>query len=374
MRTRDASDLSLAFVIDRFSQRGAGTEGQLLRLVNELLNRGVDCRLVALQPTDYLLQQGFPCPWQIVGRDRIADPRTWYALWRCARDLQRRGVRLAHVFFNDASVLAPPAFSVTGMPTLISRRDMGFWYTPSYLRCLRLTRRWIAGCVANSYAVRRYTSEMERIPPEAISVIYNGVEADQSRVEAVPALDALRAEGRVIAVLVANLRPIKRVQDLVEALGFLRASHPALAVAVIGAGDSAGLQARAADLDVADRLVFLGSRDDVGNCLRYADIGVLCSESEGFSNAIVDYMLRDLPVICTDTGGNPEAVENGVTGLLYPVGDVGGLAAALARLADDKALRGRLGENAGKVARTRFAVDRMVAEHIALYRSILRER
>ncbi|MEX0729857.1 MAG: glycosyltransferase family 4 protein [Aquisalimonadaceae bacterium] len=368
---QDAQDISIAFVIDRFDRRTAGTEGQLFQLVHALCQRGADCRLLVLQPSDYLRENGFPCPWQVVGHDKISDPRSWFAMWRAGVRLRRQGVRLAHVYFNDASVLAPPTFSLAGIRTLISRRDMGFWYTPKYVRALRITRRWVAACIANSRAVGEETSRVERIPQRAVRVIYNGMTPAEPSGQPIPALDQLRGSGAVVAMLVANVRPIKRMEDLVDAIGRLRDTHPMLHAVIIGGGDAGALMQRAQALGVAERVHFPGPSDDVANCLTYADIGVLCSESEGFSNAIVEYMRAGLPTICTATGGNPEAVEDEASGLLYPVGDIARLAAGLARLTENTALGNALGNNARQSAEQRFSVDRMVQDHLKLYREML---
>ncbi len=174
--------------------------------------------------------------------------------------------------------------------------------------------------------------------------------------------------------LVANVRPIKRIQDLVRALARLKDEVPALNVVLIGAGDQEPLRDLGHELGVGDRLHCLGGRNDVPACLNALDIGVLCSESEGFSNALVEYMLAGLPVVCTEAGGNPEAVEHGETGLLYGVGDVERLATHLQCLAGDVEYRQTLGERGRKVAQERFSMATMVDAHLALYSDLLEGR
>ena len=364
----------VVFLIDHFRNPLAGTEGQLLQLVKGLTARGVGCHLVVLRSSEFLEQGGFPCPFTVVGHTRIGSPKTWLALWRLGRQMRADGYRLAHTFFNDVSLLVPPTFAASGIRTLISRRDMGFWYTPLYLRLLRMTRRWISGCIANSQAVADVTMRMERIPRDSMHVIYNGLAPSDSDGGDVSRLVDLKSKGYLLIVLVANVRPIKRIEDLIEALGRLKDSDPMLASVIIGGGDASALREKAAKLGMSDRVVFLGARDDVPNCLRYADIGVLCSESEGFSNAIVEYMRAGVPTVCTNVGGNREAIEDGVTGLLYPVGDANELASHLALLAGNAELCDELGAAARRSAEVRFSVDRMVDDHLALYRAKLQGR
>jgi len=374
MQTCEVSRVRVAFVIDRYLGRGAGTEGQLRELACQLRERGVLCRLLVLQSSEYLENAGFPAPWQAVGRDRLADPRTWWQVWREGRRLRRDGFRVAHVFFNDASILCPPMFALAGLRTVISRRDMGFWYTTGYIRALRVTRRWVRACVANSTAVADVTCRTEGIPRKAVRVIYNGMSMTPLASDPVPDLKAFCTPGSVTVMVVANIRPIKRIGDLIEAAGRLREEHPCLRFVVVGGGDSHPLQRLARELGIADRVLFLGSRDDVASCLAYADIGALCSESEGFSNAVMEYMRAGLPTVCTNAGGNPEAIEHGVCGLLYPVGDVDALTAHIGTLARDSNLRRRLGAAAALQAFERFSIERMVSDHVALYCQVAEER
>jgi glycosyltransferase involved in cell wall biosynthesis len=264
---------------------------------------------------------------------------------------------------------------LAGFRTVISRRDMGFWHTPGKLWLLRAMRGQVTAWVANSRAVADKTIVKEWAKPERTQVIYNGFPIEHGPVSGgARDLEVLRSSGRVLAGLVANVRPIKRIQDLVRALAWLKDDAPALDVVLIGAGDQEPLRDLARELSIGDRLHCLGSRNDVPACLKALDIGVLCSESEGFSNALVEYMLAGLPVVCTEAGGNPEAVEHGETGLLYDVGDVEMLATHLQCLASDVEYRQRLGERGRRVARERFAMDTMVDAHMALYSELLEGR
>ncbi|MDX1589791.1 MAG: glycosyltransferase [Oleiphilaceae bacterium] len=360
----------ILFVIDHFRDPHAGTEGQLFHLVQGLDRRRFDPLLLVFSDSEYLQSGGFPCPYQVLGHRKLSSPATWKALWRKAARLKAEGYALAHVFFNDASVLCPPVFRLRGIRTLISRRDMGYWYTPGYRLLLRLTGRFVTGVIANSQAVKDVTAQQEKLPPERIHVIYNGYDHGDipPGVSALPV--TIREPDAVLVGLVANIRPIKRIGDAVEAIIRLRENQPPVHLVVIGSGDTRALQDQASQGGVADRVHFLGQRQDVKNCLRGMHIGLLCSESEGFSNALIEYMQAGLAVVCTRAGGNPEAIEPGRHGLLYPVGDWQSLAHCLSSLANDAQLRQRLGQNALASARERFTMEAMVAAHETLYRQL----
>lgn len=361
----------ILFVIDYFRDPNAGTEGQLKQLISHLDRDRFAPRLLVFKHSDYLGQEGFPCPVSVLGASSLSSPGMWWALFRFAREQFRQGVRLAHVYFNDASVIGPPIFAMTGIKTIISRRDMGYWYTPMYRTLLKITGRFVTRVIVNSCAMGEVTANVENIPRDRISVIHNGYKPQEVGGDVIAVLEAIRGKGALIAGLVANIRPIKRMQDAIIAVALLRDRGVAMQLVIIGAGDSAELVALAKQRGVEDCVHFLGAREDVQQCLQYFDVALLCSESEGFSNAIVEYQFAGLPVICTNTGGNPEAIINGRTGFLFEVGDVPALADLLHRLISDKGLRRTMGREAVESAAERFSVARMVSEHERIYGELL---
>ena len=94
---------------------------------------------------------------------------------------------------------------------------------------------------------------------------------------------------------------------------------------------------------LGERLRLLGYRDDVPELMAAADIFVLPSRFEGLPMSVIEAMLTGIPVVATNVRGPAEQVVPEATGLLVPSGDSSALAAALARLVVDKALRARMG-------------------------------
>jgi len=363
------------FVIDYFRDPHAGTEGQLYSLVQGLDRQAFTPHLLVFEESPWLRQHGFPCDYTVLGHRSLKSPATWRALFRTARRFRQQGYRLAHIFFNDPSLIGPPVFRLCGIRSLLSRRDMGYWYTPALKACLRVTGRFAEGVVANSDAVRRVTMAAEGFREQSVHVIYNGF-PDNKAVGSSPGaevspLSELRKGGRILMGLVANIRPIKRIPDALGCLALLKNKVPELDLVVIGAGDGEPLRRQAEALGIAGRVHLLGPRDDVANCLPFLDMGILCSESEGFSNAIVEYLRAGLPVVCSEVGGNPEAISDGVNGYVYPVGDVTAFAKVVCKLAGDPELRAEMATRAKKDAEERYSMSRMVTAHEALYQRVL---
>lgn len=360
--------MKLVIIMDRYDNPYAGTESQVLKLVEGLKASGWQIRFAVFRSTDYSLSDEFPVPVEHLGVQSLSNPGSWMKVYQYARTLRAEGYTLVHGFFNDASVICPPMMRLAGVRTVISRRDMGFWYTSTYLRALRQTGRWVSAVICNSRAVAAITSEMEGIEPARVYVIYNGYP------ESPPPMDVSRLpadEGRPVVIgIVANLRPIKRIHDLIEAAASLISDGHQIELRVVGGGDPSPYLAQIRSLGIESSVSLLGSQPDPESHIRAFDIAVLCSETEGFSNALIEYMRCGKPVVCTRTGGNPEIVEDGVTGYLVPVGDVTALSKHLAMLVNDPDLRERMGQASCAQVQNRYSIDTMLNQHIELYSRI----
>lgn len=361
----------ILLVIDKLTNPHAGTEGQFLLLINQLMAEGLDVQAIVLDDSAWLKANTLACPVTIVGSSSIKQPGTWVRLYKLARSFKKQGFSLAHVFFNDASVVCPPVFKLAGIKTIISRRDMGFWYNKIYRFLLPITGRFVDLVISNSQAVSDITGEVEKIPASKRVVIYNGYNRAPEIFRVVSELKSLRDKGIILFGLVANIRPIKRMQDAIVALAALHLKYQHAHLVIIGAGDPRELQLLATNLGVTERVHFLGGRADIPDCLQYFSAGLLCSESEGFSNAIVEYQFAGLPVICTRTGGNPEAVDQNETGWLYEVGDTHALSQAFESLLSDMDQSMAMGKKAQTIANDRYTVKKMRENHLDIYRKVI---
>ncbi len=148
---------------------------------------------------------------------------------------------------------------------------------------------------------------------------------------------------------VGNFTPKKDHANLLRALATdtLAKAH----LVLIGLGPlEEELRAQVDQLGLADRVTFLGSRDDVFELLPLLDVFCLSSQFEGFPIALVEAMATGLPCVATTAGGIPEVVDDGVNGLLVPTGDHEALAAAIGRMEADPALARRCGDAARDTA------------------------
>jgi glycosyltransferase involved in cell wall biosynthesis len=210
------------------------------------------------------------------------------------------------------------------------------------------------------------------VPPARIAVSYNGVDTarfDPALVSRNDVRRSLGLEGRVVVGLTGAMvgpdfldGPSKGQKQLVEALARLRESHPDLAVLLVGDGPRrAEVERAAAALGVAERVVFAGQRFDIPEMLSAMDIYCLPSLwGEFFPNSILEAMCMGLPWVGSDIAGLPELTAGGEAGRVVPPGDVAALAAGLAELAGDAALRAARGARARREVLERFTIARVV--------------
>lgn len=367
------------YLVDQYEGPQAGTEGQLLQLIRHLDPSRYAPAITLLRPTRYTERNAFPCPVSLLGITRIATAKTAGRMLTYARALQREGYALAHCYFNDSSIIAPPFLAALGIRTLVSRRDMGFWYTRANLAALRVVQRWVDRYVVNSEAVKRVVQAREGVSAERISVIYNGydrVAANDDREELPEGIATLPLETPLVGV-VANVKPIKRLDVLLDAFASVASKLPEARLAIVGDSSSsegirtrAELQAQATRLGIDARVIFTGRVASPMSLVKRFSVAVLCSDSEGFSNSLVEYMQAGRAVVCTDTGGNAEVVKDGRNGFLVPVGDSSALGDRLSRLLTDRALAESFGRAARNAANA-YTHTRMVAEHMACYDRVL---
>ncbi len=198
-------------------------------------------------------------------------------------------------------------------------------------------------------------------------VVYAGVEAEAT-------LPAPRGQaGSLRLGVVGRLIPLKNVEAAIAAVARLKSMGIDTELEIAGEGPSeAELRALAEALHVEERVRFLGWRGDVRALLATWDVLVMPSRQEGFPMAALEAMAAGRAVVATRVGGLCELVEDGVTGRLVPLGDVGALAECLAELAQDRGRLERLGAASWARAHVEFSNARMAREICAVYDRLLR--
>jgi len=169
-------------------------------------------------------------------------------------------------------------------------------------------------------------------------------------------------------VMVGRLVPAKGVDTLLRAVASVVRRQPEFRLEVAGDGEARpGLKSLAGELGLGAHVRFLGNVQDVPALLARASALVLPSLSEGISLTLLEAMARGLPVVATRVGGNPEVVEDGVTGQLVPARDPDSLAQALLALWPGSERTREMGRAGRQRVEQLFDIKRMVADYEDLY-------
>lgn len=287
----------------------------------------------------------------------------------------RRAALAARLALRRLRQGIPLVYTVHGYPASAFPGSLQPWLE----RSLRLPgERYITV----SAGLREHVIRFWRLPPERVHLVYNGVaglpEAGPTGPAAGP--DGLRQElglaGRVpLLGSVGRLVPEKGYDLLLRALALLSPHPQDLRLVLIGDGPSRiVLNNLARQLGVADRVYWLGHREDVPNLLPSLDLYIQPSRREGLGLAVLEAQAAGRPVIATNVGGLRELVRHGLTGWLVPEPSPEQLAAGIGRVLADPVLAGRLAEGGRRQAtHAPFTAEAMLAGTVAVYEAAWRE-
>ncbi len=203
-----------------------------------------------------------------------------------------------------------------------------------------------------------------------IEVIHNFFEPQPPRLSREDVRCELGVRDETLILHSSNLRPPKRIDLLLETAARIRPRN-AFKLLILAGGSFAPFVAEVRRLGLEDRLIVRENVTDIEDYLQAADLGLFTSESESFCLSILEAMSFARPSVAPRVGGIPEVMEDQVSGLLVPFGDVGQHVLAVEHLIQHPEVRTRLGQAAQKRARELFCTDAIVPRYEELYRRVM---
>lgn len=297
-----------------------------------------------------------------------------------ARVLEERRIAIVHAYLPAACVLAMAATLGRGTRVrIVSKRALCRFKEghPLYSFFENLANLVADAVMVNSRAVAGDVRRTERFAEGKMFLVYNGLDVPPGpRGKGPPPADLGIPPGAPIVSYVANIREDKGHLCLLEAARTVAEEFPAVRFLFVGREDAeaAPVRRRVHELGLERIVVIAGSRKDVPAILDASLLVAHPGEQEGFSNAILEAMAAGVPVAASDAGGNPEAVEDGVTGILFPPGDSRALSSAILGLLRDPARAAEMGRAARERAREGFRMERMVSAVEETYLELLEGR
>jgi glycosyltransferase involved in cell wall biosynthesis len=301
---------------------------------------------------------------------------------RCATELRANNIEIVHTHDFYSNIFGMVAASVARVPVRIASKRETFSKTRRQMQVERQAYRLAHRIVVNADMVGSFLIDAG-VPPQKIVTIHNGL--DLERYSPVPShrRDSVLRElgieiGQEIKVItiVANLRSkVKGHEMFLRAAKRVKSCFESVAFVIAGEGELIdSLRLKAEELLIGEDVHFLGRCTRIPELLGVSDICVLSSVSEGFSNAILEYMAAGKPVVATRVGGAHEAVVDGETGYLVKSGDEETMSERLLQLLRNTAIAEKFGREARKVAEERFSVSFQLEKTVALYDRQIVER
>jgi L-malate glycosyltransferase len=297
-----------------------------------------------------------------------------HAGWKLARVIKQLKPEIIHAHDPHGVAMASLALSLGASnrhavrpPALVAARRVDFHLKGNSFS--RWKHRQVDAFIAASEAIRQMLLH-DGVPADLAVTVHEGIDVDH--VLAAPPVDVHSAfflpHGAPVVGNVAALVPHKGQRHLVEAAHLVVQEIPDARFVILGEGDlREHLERQVKDYHLEKHVRLPGFRTDVLGCIKQFDLFVMSSVTEGLGTSLLDAMAASRPVVATRTGGIPEIVDDGVTGVLVAPRDHHAMATQIVRLLQDDSLRARHGAAAFARVRERFTVERMVAETAAVY-------
>ncbi len=249
-----------------------------------------------------------------------------------------------------------------GTDTTLLGRDAG--YGPAIRHALERSD----AVTTVSAFLKRETQELLAVG-RPIDVIHNFFEPRPVRRTREEVRRELGIGAEAMLLHASNLRPLKRIDLLLEAVARIR-PRDSFKLVILAGADFSPFEPEVRRLGLSDRVVVREQVGEIEDYLQAADLGVFTSEIESFCLSILEAMCFGCPSVATAVGGVPEVVESGRSGILVPAGDADAVARAAESLIADPALRAKLGAAARTRAREHFSADAIVSQYVELYRRV----
>jgi len=378
VRTRK---IVILFIIDLILSRYGflgGTEKQLIEKINRLDKKKFKPILICLQKRYHnQIWDDIDCekiPLHIYSIRSLTNTFKFHKLYRI---LKQKNVDIIEAVFFDSILIGVVIGVLAGVKNIITcRRDMGFWYNKKLLNLFFCLNRYTKRVLVNSNAIKKNVIEKEKVKEIKVDVIYNGI--DIFNIEATKKVDLCTEYSSIerwdkIVGIVANFnRYVKRLDVFIKSIEIVISQYKNVKFIIFGEGK---LKQKLKDLvnkcKVEEFVVWAGVKRDVVPYIKNFNVGVISSDSEGFCNAIIEYMATGIPVVATNVGGNVELIKDGYSGFLIPPGNHVLLAIKILQLLNNDKLAYELGQNGKVEVYNRYSWEKIINEYEKYYSDIV---
>jgi len=364
------------FLVSKYGMAG-GTERQLIDKISRLDTKKFTPFLIYLQKRfDSELINEINCYQKVLHVYSLSSFNSinkYIWLWKF---IKKNKIDIIETISFDSIIIGVITAKLAGIRNVLScRRDMGFWYSKKLLLCLKLVNFFTKKVITNSKSIKLQVASLEKVRSDKIDVIYNGIDTNKflyaKLINLHNEFSSIYSSDKIVGIVANFNRHVKRIDLFIKAVPEIVKTEKKVKFIIVGDGKlKPELIKLSHELEVADYLIWTGRKDDPIPYIKCFDIGVVSSDSEGFCNAILEYMAAGVPVVATDTGGNPELVEDGRTGFLVPVNDPHALADKISFLLENKELASAMGQRGREIVEEKYSWDKIIKEYEAYYQKL----
>ena len=359
------------YIIDcLYENVGGGSEKQFLKLYNHLDDIDIDPYIIFLkdQPVHAKFEwQNMP---YTIGFTNFLSPFLLLKIWKILRYIKQNEITTIHSLFDDSTIIASIIkLTRPDLTLIVSQRNTG--HTRIWLRRKMISIACkISDYVAvNSMMITKFLVEDYGVEKSKIVVIDNAFEynVQTNCDEVIGVINKIRQQYDYVGVTVANLRAVKGIDDLINAISILDKN---IKIAIIIIGDGGGYEKYlkiVAEKKLEGKIYIMGYRNDIHCFLNNVDFSILPSRSEGASNSLIEYVFYELPIVATRVGGSAELLGDGKYGILVNPCNERELAAAIEKICKNLEEYKELSLQLKDIAADKYSLESVISKYKALY-------
>ena len=360
----------IAFLADcLYGEAGGGTERQILKLCQTLPTVELDIHVFFLKHLDIhdtINWNNAPYTLNIKSLARLSTIKKTLALIKI---LDEKNIKIVQTFFDSSAFIGAfikifrPDIKVIG-----SLRNCGHAHSKFRRLWLGWSLRRHDHIVVNASIIKNYMRNNLSITDNT-SVIYNVLDSSCKHTlssDEVSFYENLKSNFQHILIVVANLKPLKGIDDLMQAIQLI--DNPGIAFCFIGGGNLVDpYREKLTTLNINSQCFILGSKNNVLAHLNESDVAIQPSHSEGLSNSLIEYLFSNLPIIATDVGGSSEILEYGKLGKLIPARDPAALKDAILKTLENITNEKEQAKNNNIIATKKYSAKEIALQYKRCY-------